>query len=85
MQIVLHSWECHIDDGCIEKNHEKSEADGSQPKGTKRLILVIWPGRGLPFYEHTFVRLLYWLCKQTEEMTTRAGRSAHPRPIPAMG
>jgi hypothetical protein len=71
MQIMLHSRECHIDDGCIENNHEEPEADGSQPKGMKRPILVIWPGRGLSFYEHTLLRLLCWLCKQTGATTTQ--------------
>lgn len=49
MQIVLHGRECHIDDGCVENNHEEPKADGSQPKDVKRPFLVIWPGRGLSF------------------------------------
>jgi hypothetical protein len=68
MEIVLQSRECHIDDGCIENDHEEPKADGSQSKGMKRLMLVIWPGRGLSFSEHTFIALC-WLCKRTEETT----------------
>jgi hypothetical protein len=35
MQISLHGRKSHIDNGCIENNHEESEADGSQPQGMK--------------------------------------------------
>jgi hypothetical protein len=64
MQVILHRWQCHIDDGGIENNHEEPEADSSQPKGMKRPMLVIWLGRNLSFSEHPLLRLLCWLCKQ---------------------
>jgi hypothetical protein len=71
MQIVLYRRQCHIDDGCIENNQEEPEADGRQPKGMKRPMLVIWPGCGLPFSEHLLLRLLCWLCKQAGATTAQ--------------